>query len=254
MRKRHLHSIVLLLVLMYCSGLAIAQGKVIDFSGLILSAETGQPIPQVNLYILRDKTGTSSDSEGRFFLRVRSTDTVLVSSISTQPDTIVFNSETSSKHQVVLSLKNRVYALREVEVLGIGAYDRLKQKLIAMEQRIQSTERPFLEEPRERNLERPAEIPPTLSNPVELLYEIFGSKPRQLRELAQLEEREAYRRALALRFRPEVVRALTGLQGEPLADFMNLCRFSPPFVFGASDYEFYMAILDYYEVHQLRMR
>ena len=239
---------------MFCGNLAFAQGKVIDCSGLILSAESGQPIPQVNLYILRDKSGTSSDSEGSFFLRVRSTDTVIVSSIATQPDTLTFTSETGSKHHVVITLKNRVYALREVEVLGIGAYDRLKQKLIAMEQRIQSTERPFVEEPIERDLERPAEIPPTLANPVELLYEIFGSKPRQLRELALLEEREAYRRALELRFRPEVVRALTGLEGEPLADFMNLCRFSPPFVFGASDYEFYMAILDYYEVHQLRMR
>lgn len=254
MIRIRLRRITFTLILLGCSLMSKGQWHTIDVWGQIFSAETGTPIPQVNLYILRDKTGTSTDREGRFFLRVQSSDTVIISSIATEPDTLTFSSEMGKEHRVVWSLKQRVYTLGEVEVLGIGAYDRLKQKLIDMELRMQSTERPFVEEAPTPRTERPEQVAPTLQNPVELLYEIFGSKPRQLRELEKLQEQDAYRQALALRFRPEIVEALTGLQGEPLAHFMSLCRFSPPFVFRASDYEFYMAILDYYSMHQIKMR
>lgn len=243
--------IVFLLISLYFSVAdAHAQERTILLSGKVLDSETLKPLGNINVISKSTRKGTTTANDGTFYIEVSNMDTIIIGSVSYAPDTLTLSWITSRRHFTQVLLEPRVYALDEVEVEGIGNYDRLKQKIIEMDERMKRPEKPFVEAPPEYNTERPKSVPPTLASPFDYLYEMFGNKPRQLRELARLEEQDAYEEALKLRFRPEIVTQLTGLKGYELERFMGLCRFSSDFLFNASDYEFYAAILDYYRQYE----
>lgn len=241
---------LLLLGLLITSQETSAQERQILLSGVVLDSETLDPLGNINVIVKRTRKGTTTANDGTFYIEVSNLDTIIIGSVNYAADTLTLNWITSRKHNTQVLLEPRIYALDEVEVEGIGNYDRLKQKIIEMDERMKRPEKPFVEEPPEYSTERPKTVPPTLASPFDYLYEMFGNKPRQLRELARLEEQDAYEEALKLRFRPEIVAQLTGLSGFELERFMGLCRFSANFVFNASDYEFYAAILDYYRQYE----
>ncbi len=230
--------------------LAYGQMETIELSGQVLSRETFKPLSLVNVINLRDRTGTVSNKEGKFSLRVRRTDTIILSSVDHVKDTLTFGHVTSKKHFVQALLSPKVYVLREVEVGELGNYDKLKNKILEWERNKKRTARAFIEEIEPVRTEAPEKVAATWASPFDLLYETFGKRPKQLRKLAELERQDAYEAALEYRFTPRVVNALTGLEGDDLMRFMSKCRFSFEFVFTASDYEFYMAILDYYRAYE----
>jgi len=229
---------------------AYGQIGTIELSGQVLSRETFKPLPLINVINLRDRTGTVTNKEGKFKLRVRTSDTVILSSVDHIRDTLTFDHLSSKQHFVQILLTPKVYVLREVEVGELGNYDKLKNQILEWERNKKRTARAFIEEPEPIRTEAPEKIPATWSSPFDMLYETFGKRPQQLRKLAELERRDAYEAAVQYRFTPYVVNSLTGLEGDELVKFMQRCRFSYEFIFTSSDYEFYMAILDYYKAYE----
>lgn len=229
---------------------AFGQIDYVEVSGQILNRETFKPISLVNVINLRDRTGTVSNLEGKFKLRVRRSDTLILSSVDYVRDTLTFSHLTSKEHFVQVMLVSRTYILREVEVEGLGNYDQLKAKILEWERNKKSTKRAFVERPDQPNMEAPEKVAATWTSPFDLLYESFGKRPKQLKKLAELERRDAYEAAIQYRFTPQVVNALTRLEGAQLESFMRRCQFSYEFIFTATDYEFYMAILDYYNAYR----
>lgn len=238
------------LLLLFIIPSAYGQMGTIDLSGQVLSRETFKPLQLINVINLRDRSGTVTNKEGKFKMRVRATDTIILSSVDHVRDTLTFHHITSKQHFVQVLLTPKVYVLREVEVGELGNYDKLKNQILEWERNKKRTARAFIEEPEPVRMEAPEKIAATWSSPFDMLYETFGKRPQQLRKLAELERRDAYEAALAYRFTPRVVNALTGLEGDDLMKFMRKCRFSYEFVFTSSDYEFYMAILDYYQTYE----
>lgn len=229
------------------------QKRSIELSGQLFDRETMRPATFVNILIKGTKVGTISDMDGNFTLLIYNTDTLLLSSVQFELEVLSFAYVTSSKHFIQRFLNPRVYSLDEVEVEGIGNYERLKQEIIDREHRRKYPQREFVEKEPVYNTKRPDYVKPTIVNPFDYLYELWGKRPKELRELEKLETQEAYEQLLAFRFSPHVVGQLTGLTEPKLKQFMDRCRFSREFVFHASDYEFYMAILDYYRAFQAEM-
>jgi len=228
----------------------VGQKRSIELSGQLFDRETMRPATFVNILIKGTKVGTISDMDGNFSLLIYNTDTLMLSSVQFELEVLTFAYVTSNKHFIQRFLNPRVYSLDEVEVEGIGNYERLKQEIIDREHRRKHPQREFVEKEPVYNTKRPDYVKPTIANPFDYLYELWGKRPKELRELEKLETQEAYEQLLAFRFNPEVVGQLTGLQDPQLKDFMSRCRFSRDFVFNASDYQFYMAILDYFQAYQ----
>ena len=229
---------------------AFGQREYIEVSGQVLNRETFKPISLVNVINLRDRSGTVTNMEGKFKVKVRRSDTLILSSVEFVRDTITFGHITSKEHFVQVMLTSRTYVLREVEVEGLGNYDQLKAKILEWERNKKSTKRAFVERPTQPRMEAPEKVAATWTSPFDMLYETFGKRPKQLKKLAELERQDAYKAAIQYRFTPEVVNALTQLDGAPLESFMRRCRFSYEFIFTATDYEFYIAILDYYSAYR----
>jgi hypothetical protein len=237
---------------MLLSFLSVGQEiREILLSGRVLNREDAQPIPNVNVIIKNELRGTFTDEDGYFSMEVLSSDTILFSSIEYELKMITLDHVDSRKHFVQVLMDLRVYRIPEVEVEGLGNYDMLKRKIIEGENRRKSREREFVEDAPENNTERPEQVAPTIASPFDYLYQLWGKRPQELRELEDLERGDAYRTLLNMRFNQHIVHELTGLVSPDLERFMARCRFSEEFVYTASDYEFYLAILDYYQHWQL---
>lgn len=207
-------------------------------SGQIFEAKTGMAVPGVHVVNTRSEQGTVSDALGRFTLKTRAGDTLVFSHLSYA---YLMLEVTDSLPTVGLriALKEQNYLLDEV---GIFAYE-----LTTNDPRDMEIGEPLV--PREEDIDLPEHAPATLMNPVDLLYEMFGKTPRQLRELRRLMQEDAWKRKLAGR-NGDILRELTGMSREEVATFAFYCRYSPNTIRHATDYQLLTSLLDCYEEYQ----
>ena len=105
-----LHVLIAILIFGYCR-LSIAQGQV---DGVVLDADTNEPIPYVNIGIIKQLRGTVSSTNGQFKLRFESdADTVLFSAIGFQS---VKSSIRDLLNNPALKLEKTTYRLEEIVV------------------------------------------------------------------------------------------------------------------------------------------
>ena len=87
------------------------------------------------------------------------------------------------------------------------------------------------------------------ANPAEYLYNLFGSKPRQLRVLAQLKTEDYYREVLEQNSNRANVTKLTGLTQADLEAFMFYCKYSTARIHTMNDYEFLRSVQRCYQLY-----
>ncbi|CAD5267925.1 MULTISPECIES: TonB-dependent receptor [unclassified Imperialibacter] len=109
-----------LALVVICSGQAIARQDS-TVSGTITSVEDGSALPGVNVIVKGTTTGTVTDIDGKYSLRVPSRDAVLVFSaigFSTTEVTV------GSQSQISVGMEVDVKSLSEVVVVGYGTQDK----------------------------------------------------------------------------------------------------------------------------------
>ncbi|MFO7259409.1 MAG: carboxypeptidase-like regulatory domain-containing protein, partial [Bacteroidota bacterium] len=111
------HARAVLLVLCLSAGVvtAMAQGTVV--TGSVSDAETGDPLPGVNIVEKGTANGTTTDSEGRYTLSVSGPEARLVFSfIGYATQEIVVGAQSA----INVTLAPDIAALEEVVVVGYG--------------------------------------------------------------------------------------------------------------------------------------
>ena len=100
--------------------LAYAQTE-ITVSGVITEAETGEPLPGVNIYISgMPERGTVSNPDGSYSLRVNSDETLVFSYIGFITRQIAVDGRTTLN----VTLQSDIAALDELVVIGYGVQER----------------------------------------------------------------------------------------------------------------------------------
>jgi TonB-linked SusC/RagA family outer membrane protein len=92
----------------------------VTISGNIVSEESKEPLPGVNVVLKGTNSGTITDANGEFTLSAPPNSTLLISSIGFLPQEIAIN----SRSVVSLSLKADVRQLDEIVVVGYGTVSR----------------------------------------------------------------------------------------------------------------------------------
>ncbi len=68
----------IILLFLFLSLSAFSQQK--DLSGIVVDSETSIPLQNANIYLTKNKTGTTSDRQGKFVLKeVSESDTLIIS-------------------------------------------------------------------------------------------------------------------------------------------------------------------------------
>ena len=96
------------------SQVTLAQVKTI--SGVVTD-DTGTPLPTVNVVIVGETTGTTTDFDGKYTIQAKEGSTLSFSFIGTETQTIVVGASSTINVQLAVSSSN---ALTEVIVTSLG--------------------------------------------------------------------------------------------------------------------------------------
>jgi len=219
--------------------------KVYYYKGRIVN-DVDKPLVFAHVINVKRGYATITDSTGYFKLPVVINDSLRVSSIGYHTRHILINpsSKDTSFHLIVL--RSRDYDLPTVNIYEL---------------RWQVFKSEFMEEEVEED-----KVAENISNwmanliPAEELRMIYqstmvpgfainykGKAVKQRRKVAALEKKY---QLIAPKFNDKMIRALTGLEGDAIYDFLRFCNFEENFLIHATEYEIMERVLEFWEDYQ----
>lgn len=207
--------------------------------GLVIDKNTKKPIPQCHVVNKSTLKGTLTGNDGSFKLSLQLNDTIVFSNIAYKYLYFIYADTTTLLTNVVVKMEEQNYLLNEVSIFSY--------ELTTNDPKEMEIGKPL--DPKPESLSDGRIVEAGIFNPAEYLYNLFGSKPRQLRELAKLKAEDAYREKLKVNNNRESVTELTGLSRQDLEAFMFYCKFSRVNMETLNDYQFLLSVQRCYRVY-----
>lgn len=240
---------LLSLVLLIFTTFTYAQSKL---KGQVIHSETKQPLSAAHVLNLNSVEGTITNETGLFELTAKANDTVLVSYLGYSSIKLKITNDLLKGNEVVISLAEKPEEVKEVvikstKLIGVLEVD-VKQVPKDRFTRIHINGLPQTYE-----VGRPQKISSPLSkilNPVDLVYNLFGKKPKQLKKLKKLKKEDDLRKMLAGKFDREVMMEYLEMDRTELNKLLEDCNYSEYFIKKASDLQLIEAVLNCYESYK----
>jgi len=223
-----------------------AQNKL---KGQIIDSESKKPLSAAHILNLNSVVGTITNEKGLFDLVAQANDTVLVSYLGYSSIKLKITNNLLKGNEVVISLEEKPEEVKEVvikstELIGVLEVD-VKQVPKDRFTRIHINGLPQTYE-----VGRPQKISSPIAkllNPVDLVYNLFGKKPKQLKKLKKLKKEDDLRKMLAGKFDREVMMEYLEMDRAELNKLLSDCNYSEYFIKKASDLQLIEAVLNCYE-------
>jgi hypothetical protein len=197
-------------------------------NGWVMDEKTEETVPGVHVINKSTLKGTTSDANGYFSLKLELGDTVIFSNIAYKYFYFIYQDSSVVLKDVLISMEEQNYLLDEVSVFSYTLTTNKPKEMPLRKPAIPSNDM----------IRDPTIIAAGIGNPAEYLYNLFGSKPRQLRRLAELKAEDAYRDRLEESNNRNAVVRLTGLSQA----FMFYCKFAKVNMYSLNDYEFLLSV------------
>ncbi len=158
-------------------------------SGTLIHGTSLLPVPAAHIVNLNKQKGTISTQEGYFSMMVAINDTLHITALGFADLYLPVTEELiSTTRNLRVELHPVVYELAEINLTpnGPGKFQRDFEKVP-----IRDEEAPLPGRPSAREVAANPP-PPELANVFDLMYNEFGNKPRQLREVQELRKQDLY--------------------------------------------------------------
>lgn len=241
---------IILLLFFVSSIITIAQTtQNNNLKGQIIDSESKKPLSAAHLLNLNTVVGTITNEEGLFDIVAQANDTVLVSYLGYASIKLKVTNDLLKGNEVVISLEEKPEEVKEVvikstQLIGVLEVD-VKQVPKDRFTRIHINGLPQTYE-----VGRPQKISSPIAkllNPVDLVYNLFGNKPKQLKKLKKLKKEDDLRKMLAGKFDREVMMEYLEMDRAELNKLLSDCNYSEYFIKKASDLQLIEAVLNCYE-------
>jgi len=211
-----------------------------------------RPVSLAHVINIDSKTGVASDTIGYFKIWVKPKNMLIISAIGFEfteyqvpeniPDTLI-----------KIHVKFKVYELPEVSITYFGTYKEFEYKVLNFKLKDENliNKQVLKDLP---TLENPVPYEPNLGNPITLLYDMFSKEGKSRRKYMELKEEEPIKLRAEARYNREIVKNLTGLDGNELDEFMKSCNYSYSYIINTSDYLLYDEIVKKSEVFKKRYK
>lgn len=224
-------------------------------TGIIVNEATLQPVPGVNVININRVKGTTTDSRGNFTIDAAANDTLHLSIIGYQSIKVrVANDWIKYKNVTKIPLTERAYTLEEVIIskYNLTGYLQIDSKLAPIKEnyRYSISGLPQGYESGENSPNAFKKVLSSIFNPADLLHNLFGKKPTEMRRLREMKKDDAVRNALASKFDRETLAALLGVTKDEIADILERCNYSEAFIKTANDLQIMDAISGCYEEYK----
>lgn len=212
----------------------ISSGQsLVLFEGLIIEDKSKDPVPNVTIVNVRDESLSSSNADGEFSIKAKEGDTLVFS----KPGFAYRYSSAYSNSKAIIDLLPQNFLLEEVPITAYKLTSNLPKQML-----IKEPARPTGED-----IMIPQSVKPTLANPIDFLYDQFGKRPRQLRELKAILDNENYRQKLAKNNNRNALFELTGLTSSQIEELLLFCTWDKQMIQYKTDYELLLSLYRCYQ-------
>lgn len=236
---------------------AFAQGTPAPekVSGIILNEATLQPVSGVSIININRVKGTTTDDRGNFSMEASVNDTLHVSFVGYQSIRVRVTSDwVKFKNVTKILLQEKAYTLEEVIIskYNLTGYLQIDSKLAPVKENYRYSISGLSQgyEGGENSPNSFKKIVSSMFNPADLLHNIFGKKPAEMRRLKEMKKDDTVRNALAEKYDRETLAALLGVSKDDIADILERCNYSEDFIKTANDLQIMDAISGCYEEYK----
>ena len=171
-------NILLSLALLFCVFSVKAQEGYFSVKGRILSADSLQPIPNVNIVSELSRYGTITNQEGFFIIKSKTVDTLWVSCVGFDTREVPVWRDSILDNALIIKLIRSNIMLDSVEIYPLPPYKDFIKDIAKMPMK-----KPFFvpgvsrADDAKRIWKRPKrESPPSVMNPISLIYKRFNKQ------------------------------------------------------------------------------
>jgi hypothetical protein len=228
------------------------------FSAIVLNAQTQTPLESVHVVNLNQVIGTITNAKGEFSIRAAVNDTLYFSYLGFKSQKIRVTNDMFRFSDTKISLTELAYALEEVivqpyQLTGFLEID-VKNLPINTAYQYSISGLPVSYEAGSKSPSAVTKVLGAILNPADLLRNLFGKQPRQMRKLRQMKEDDQIRDLLASKFDRETLMELLQLEKVDIEDILTNCNYSSSFIRTANDLQILDALSSCYEEYKVLNR
>lgn len=229
-----------------------------EIKALVLNAQTEEPLESVHIVNLNQVIGTITNEDGEFTIKAAVNDTLYFSYLGFKSQKIRVTNDMFKFQDTKVSLTELAYALEEVIVTPyqLTGYLEIDVKNLPINTAYQYSIS-GLSVGYEAGNKSPNAVTKVLGailNPADLLRNLFGKKPAQMRKLRKIKEDDEIRNLLASKFDREVLKELLQIEKIDIEDILNNCSYSKSFITTANDLQILDAVSSCYEEYKVLNR
>lgn len=222
-----------------------------EISAIVINAQTDAPMESVHIVNLNQVKGTITNEKGEFKLTAAVNDTLYFSFLGFKSQKIRITNDMFKFKDTKISLTELAYALEEVIVrpYQLTGYLEIDVKNLPINNAYQYSIS-GLSVGYEAGNKNPSAVTKVLGailNPADLLRNLFGKKPNQMKKLRKIKEDDQIRNLLASKFDRETLIELLQIEKMDIEDILNNCNYSKSFITTANDLQILDAISGCYE-------
>ena len=195
-----------------------------------------EPLPYVAIVNARTEAAQITDSKGRFAMEAIEGDTLVFS----RPGFSFSYRSVVENDSVRIILQTQNFLLNEVSVTAYKLTSNMPKAM-----KIDNAQRPS-----GIDINAPQSVRPTMANPIDFLYDQFGNRPRQIRELQAILDSERFRDRLSKSHNRRALFELTGMPASEVEAFLLFCRYNQSDIRDASDYDLLVSLLLCYQDYE----
>ena len=232
---------------------SFAQEK---FNAVVQNETTGLPMPSVHILNLTQVIGTITNQKGVFEIQAQANDTLYFSYLGYKPLKIAVTNDMIKFGNAKFNMTELAFALEEIvvrpyELTGYLDID-VRNAPINTARRYSISGLPNRGyEAGNRNPGAISKALGNLFNPEDLLNNIFGKNPTQMRKLKKMREDDEIKNLLATKFDRQVLMQLLNLSRLDIDDILRNCNYSDAFMKEANDLQILEAISKCYEEYRV---
>lgn len=221
--------------------------------GQIIHSKNKKALSAAHILNLNSVVGTITNDKGNFELTAQPSDTVLISYLGFESIKLKVTNDLLKGNELVIELNEKPEEVKEVvikstKLIGVLEID-IKQVPKDRFTRIHINGLPQTYEIGSPT-KKPSSPIAKLLNPVDLVYNLFGKKPKQLKKLQKLKKEDDLRKMLQGKFDREVMMEYLEMDRQELTKLLSDCNYSEYFIKKASDLQMIEAILGCYEKYK----
>ncbi|MEM8999311.1 MAG: carboxypeptidase-like regulatory domain-containing protein [Bacteroidota bacterium] len=229
-----------------------------ELKATVVNAQTEFPLESVHVINLNRVVGAITDQKGRFTINATVNDTLYFSYLGFKSQKIRVTNDMFKFEDTKIALTELAFALEEVIVrpYQLTGYLEIDVKNLPINTAYQYSISglPTSYEAGNKNPGAVTKVLGAILNPADLLRNLFGKKPQQMRKLRKIKQDDEIRDLLASKFDRETLTELLQLEKIDIEDILNNCNYSKSFIATANDLQILDAISSCYEEYKVLNR